>query len=162
MLDEYARKEAFDVRVQNGGLNIKGEAQKGSGRGATDPREGLRFQGRSRELTPMAVRDLAGGPVKIFRPGVVPQSIPRLTDLTRPGRGERLDRRVSLEKSVIESQDPIDLGLLKHDLGNENSVRIPGLPPGEISAMGSKPPEKPMPKDPRELWVGFRLLHPLS
>lgn len=84
-MDEYARKEALDVRVQDGGLNIKGEAQKGSGRGATDPREVLRLLVRSRELTPMAVRDLAGSPVKIFRPGVVPQSIPRLTDLARPG-----------------------------------------------------------------------------
>jgi hypothetical protein len=48
----------------------------------------------------------------------------------------------ALEKLGIILANPRDLGLLQHELGNQDFIRIAGSSPGEIATLGPKPSQQ--------------------
>jgi hypothetical protein len=80
--------------------------------------------------------------VQVERAAVVAEPLPR-TDDVRSGRGRKnLDRWPALEPSEVARDDARDLGLLEHDLGDEDRVRVARLSPGEVAAAAPVPDEE--------------------
>jgi hypothetical protein len=76
---------------------------------------------------------------KIARPAVIPQSLPQLQDifLVRPGEIRHGGETGNPPQKI--GNTPFHLGLLKHDLRDENFVGIIGPPPGKIPMVCGKP-----------------------
>ena len=55
---------------------------------------------------------------------VIAEPGPRLHDLINGGLGQRLDGRKAVEKAQVEGFDRRNRGLLQHDLGQPDPIRI--------------------------------------
>ena len=71
--------------------------------------------------------------MKISRSHIVTEAFPGAQNLRFSRTGKRADGGKPAQPSIIVSDDGSRLGLLEHDFGNENGVRIAGLAPGEIA-----------------------------
>ena len=60
--------------------------------------------------------------VQVARPTVVPESRPKHNDFCLGRTGKRVQTWESLEEGVILRDDPIHLGLLQHDFGDQYAV----------------------------------------
>ena len=63
-------------------------------------------------------------------PPVVAEPLPFTDHLACRGGGERVDRRPALEPALPARHDALHLRLLRHDLADEDRVRVAGPPPG--------------------------------
>jgi hypothetical protein len=93
-------------------------------------------------LGPAAVGDLASCPMKIQGPPVVSESLPGANHVGGRSGRERLHRRPALEPRKVTGNDPRDLRLLEHDLGDQDRVRIAGPPPRKIAPVLGEPGEQ--------------------
>ena len=64
---------------------------------------------------------------------IIAQALPGVQYVRFSRRGKRADSGETAQPPIIVRNDGSDLGLLEHDFGNENGVRIAGLAPGEIA-----------------------------
>ena len=71
--------------------------------------------------------------MKISRSRIITEAFPGVQNLRFSRRGKRADGGKPAQPSIIVRDDGSSLGLLEHDFGNENGVRIAGLAPGEIA-----------------------------
>ena len=71
--------------------------------------------------------------MKISRSRIITEAFPGAQNLRFSRGGKRADGGKPAQPSIIVRNDGSDLGLLEHDFGNENGVRIAGLAPGEIA-----------------------------
>ncbi len=76
------------------------------------------------------------------RPSVVAESLPFDDHLRGRGGGERLGSRPPLEPAAIARDDPLDLRLLKHHLGDEDHVGIARATPREVASVLREPGEE--------------------
>jgi len=97
--------------------------------------------------------DYPSGGVEIARPGVVAETFPRFAHARRMGRGQVADRRVCAEKSLVVAADSVHLGLLEHDLRDQNLVRVPRLAPWEVPAVLPEPAQKASLETPQRLAI---------
>ena len=77
--------------------------------------------------------------MKIQSATVIPHPLPNAQHVSGGIFSEINDRRESFDKLTILWEDPKYLRLLEHDFGNHNPVRIAGMPPREITAVGRPP-----------------------
>ena len=99
-----------------------------------------------RQLAAVALDRLARDGVQPARPDVVAERPPRLGDVGFRRVGERLQARILLQPLVVFGQHAIDLRLLQHDLGDEDVVRVAGVPPRQVAAVRAIPLEQPAPE----------------
>jgi len=71
--------------------------------------------------------------VKISRSRIITEAFPGVQNLRISRRSKRANGGKPAQPSIIVSNDSSGLGLLEHDFGNEDGVRIAGLAPGEIA-----------------------------
>src|SRR6188472_1233237 len=76
------------------------------------------------------------------RAPVVAEALPLDDHLARRGGCEGCGGRPPFEPALVARHDALDLGLLEHDLRNEDRVGIPGPPPGKIAAALPVPGEE--------------------
>src|SRR5256885_2849722 len=76
---------------------------------------------------------------QISRARIVAEPLPRAENLTLRGRGKSNCVGEAAEPFIIIWNDGGDLGLLKHELGDEDRVRIGGAAPGKIAAVFAIP-----------------------
>src|SRR5918993_2267165 len=140
--DEDAEQYAGDVRVENRFSLTERETQHRAGGVLPDPLERPQRLLVVGELAAVASHRFPGNSMQAARTNVVAERTPGRGDVGLGGIGQRLERRKFPEPFGVFRQDTIDLRLLQHHFGNEDVVRIGGLPPRKIASVDAVPREK--------------------
>ena len=90
-------------------------------------------------MRPAVACDLLRRAVKADGAAVVPEPLPGADHVAGGRGGERLDGRPALEPGEVARDDPVDLGLLQHHLGDEDRVRVTCPAPREIASGAPEP-----------------------
>src|SRR5262249_11592821 len=125
-----------------------GERSNRAGRVAPDALQGAERLILARKATAVACDRFSRDPVEVHRADVVAKRIPGALDVGDVRGGQRLQGRVAAAELVVIRDDPVHVGLLEHDLRDEQAIRVARLPPGEISLMAPVPAEEALPKSP--------------
>ena len=72
-------------------------------------------------------------PCRLSGPDVVAERVPEPLHVVGRGRGEGLEGGVAVEELVVLGHHAIDLGLLEHDLGDQDVVGIARAPPRQVA-----------------------------
>lgn len=139
-------EEPGGVRLYNRNRRIKRERHHGICRVTANS-----WQHFQRMMPPwndaaMSFQDDLGCAVKIPCAGVVPETLPSMKDVGFRRSGERFQIRETTEPAIEVWNYCGDLGLLKHQLGDEDRIRIPCATPRQITAVFAKPGEKRTPE----------------
>ena len=141
--DKDPAQDPPDIRVQNRCRLSVGEADNGTRRVPSYPGKRLHLFDPTGKSPPVTRGDRPCCGMEISCASVVPQPLPRFAHVGWPGLRQILDRRILTDESLVIVPDPLHLSLLKHDLGDEDPVRVPGPPPGQIAAVPLEPAEQP-------------------
>ena len=129
-----AGQNPFDVAVENGSANAKGYAQNRAGGGTADARQRSQLSQDRWQFTPVLLADDDRGAVQVSGPCVIPEPRP----IFQNGACFRAGQAGQVGKSFSEPQeignDRRHLGLLQHDFGHPDSIRVGGLLPGQMLA----------------------------
>ncbi len=148
---EQAREHSNDVAVQNGLGLIEGDAADGSGGIAANSRQGQHVFKVFREFASVTRKDGFRGFLHVTDTRVIAQSFPEFVNSLRAGSGEGFDIGQRSHPAMPKREDGFDLGLLEHDFGNPDSVRIMRATPGEIARI----PDEPRKQQGRDCGEGF-------
>src|SRR4029453_8338726 len=91
--------------------------------------------------SPVSFLHNLGGGMKISGAVVIAEALPGVEDIVLRSARNGSEARIAAKPFIIIRDHGGDLGLLKHELGDENCVRITGFAPREIAAMAAKPGE---------------------
>jgi hypothetical protein len=80
--------------------------------------------------------------VEVAGSRVIAETFPALEDLPEVGRRQGMDVRKSLDKIAIISDNGIYPGLLEHDFGDPDTIRIPCPTPWKVAAVSLEPREE--------------------
>jgi len=83
----------------------------------------------------MPTCNLARELMQIARAGVIAEPVPRLHDSLGSRASKRVDRRKPRQEAREIVQHAADLRLLEHELGDEDGIRVAGLPPWKFAAL---------------------------
>src|SRR5882762_5974786 len=147
-------QDAPHIRVHHRGVPAVGEGQDGACRVAADAFHAPERRAVLREAPVVTGDGLSRDAVKIGRAAVVAERAPGLRHFGRAGAGQVLEGRVARQELVVLRDDAVDLGLLEHDLGDEDAVRLAGAAPGQIAAVACVPGEKPPVEETRHRPIG--------
>ena len=87
------------------------------------------------------------GLAQVARAGIVAKARPMLQNLILRCIGKRSHIGKTLHEALEVGNYCLYLGLLQHDLGHPDAVRVPGLLPGKVlAAIGVKPAEQSLRK----------------
>ena len=86
-----------------------------------------------------------GGPVQVQRPTVVAQTGPQSDDRRRSGGAAGRRGGEGGEEALVVRHDAVHLGLLQHDLGDEDRPRVARLPPGQVAPVFLPPLQQAAP-----------------
>ena len=90
----------------------------------------------------MLRNDLPGTFAQREGPSVVSKPRPRGEQLVRAGRGQVRGRRPAIDEPPPGGPDPLDAGLLRHDLGDEHLPGVLGIANQQRPASRLVPPEQ--------------------
>lgn len=85
-------------------------------------------------------RDCGG--LEITRASVITETLPREKDVALGSAGEGVEIGEPAQPLIIIGDYGGDLGLLEHDLGDKNCVRVQCSAPGEIPSVTREPAKK--------------------
>lgn len=136
---EESRQDARDVGLDDRDGLIEGERRDGVRGVATDAGQ---FANRIQKTAAMFLRDDDRRRPQISRARIIAEALPRMKDVIFGSRRESRDSGKPPEPFIIIRDHAGNLGLLKHDLGDENGVRIAGATPGKIPSVFSVPGKK--------------------
>jgi len=129
-------RHASPVDVDGGDTCAEGEGGHRSGGVGADA-------GQRLEVVRPAVRGHhGGGAAQRERAAVVAQPAPERQHLRRLRRGQCRRIGKPLQEPLVVGDDTGGLGLLEHDLGDEDRVRIAGVTPWERALHGLVPVEQ--------------------
>jgi hypothetical protein len=134
-------QHACDVSIQYGHVLVESDAGNGSRRVRPDPWEPLQDFRLGRNLSLELLLQDPRGPMKVTGATVVSESLPDLEDRLYRGLSQIGECRESLEEAFVVRHPGGYPGLLKEDLGNPDSIRVPGAAPGK-GAVGFSVPRK--------------------
>lgn len=100
--------------------------------------------------------DGAGELMEIGCPAIVAESVPSFPHRARACCGQFPETREAGQESRVVLANTGHLRLLKHELGDEDSVRIPGSAPGKVSTPRAKPPQETALEAQGALWGAAR------
>jgi len=139
---EQASEHTNDVAVQNGPGLVEGNAADGAGGITADPREGEHVVKVFREFSVVEREDCFRGLLHVANTRVVTQAFPELVNSLRRGFGEGFGVRQGSHPALPKGEDCFDLGLLEHDFGNPDGVRIMRAAPGQVAGILGEPVEQ--------------------
>ena len=139
---EQAREHSNDVAVQNGLGLIEGNAADGSGGIAANSRQGQHVFKVFRESASVTRKDGFRGFLHVTDTRVIAQSFPELVNSFGAGFGESLNVRQGSHPALPKGENGFDLGLLEHDFGNPDRVRIMRTAPGQVTCVLGEPSEQ--------------------
>lgn len=138
---EHAPEEAAGVGVDGGVAKTEGDGGDGSRGVAAEAGEREEVVEGVGEAAGAVVDDGAGGGVEVAGAGVVAQAGPEAEDIVERRGGEGFRRRETLEEALVEGDHAVHLGLLEHDLADEDVVGLSGAAPGEVALGAAEPAE---------------------
>lgn len=138
---KQAGKDAGHVAIDDGFGKAKGEAgdrASGVGADARKGEDGFRLAG---EDACVVADDGLGEFLEVACAAVVAEAFPGAEDGRLASAGEGFEVGESGEPALVVAavEDGSDLGLLKHEFRDQDSVGILGLAPGVVFAVGSEP-----------------------
>ena len=136
---EQARENARGVCFNDGDSSIERERRDGIRGVATDPRQRADGGRRVRKMPAMFFRDRDRCGPQISRARIVAEPLPGVENVIFRSRGKCCDVGKPPQPFIIIRDHGGDLGLLEHDLGNEDGVRIVGVTPTQIAAVFAEP-----------------------
>jgi hypothetical protein len=80
--------------------------------------------------------------MKVARPRVITEALPGMENIGFSRAGKRADGGETAEPSNIVRDHGGSLGLLKHDLGDQDGVGVTGAAPWEGASVAAIPGEK--------------------
>ena len=86
--------------------------------------------------------DQFGATVKVARPRVITEALPGMENVGFSRAGERTNGGETAELSNIVRDHGCSLGLLEHDLGDQDGVGVVAAAPWESAAVAAIPGEK--------------------
>ncbi len=137
-----ASQNPTDVGVDDGISPLEGKDAHRSCRIRSDTGQIEQIAELVGHLPAMAHIDCHRGAVQIHRSSVVAETRPQGDDVGDGRSSQRHRGRESCEELCIPFDDPVDLGLLEHELADENRPRVAGAPPGQIPARAGEPVEQ--------------------
>ena len=135
-------KNPLDVAIDYGDGLVVGEAGDGGGSVGTDARKLAEILCGGGHDAAVVVDDGLGGFMQHAGAAVVAEAAPKGEHILLVGFGEGLKGRKALEEGGVALDDHGDAGLLEHDFGDPDRVRIIGVPPGEITLAALIPSEE--------------------
>jgi hypothetical protein len=139
---EESRQDAPHVGVHDRLILAERDAHYGPGGVAPDARQLQKLFSALRDFPAVVAQHDLGGSVEMARAGVVPQPFPRFEHFIERGAREALQRRKSFKKSSVILAHALHLGLLEHNLGDQDMIRVVGRAPRQIALMAAVPREK--------------------
>ena len=94
------------------------------------------------KMAGMSIRDDSSGGVQIARPRIIAEALPRVEDVIFRSPSQRGEMGEAAEPLIIIRDNGGNLGLLEHELGDEDRVGIASLTPGEGAPVAAIPTKK--------------------
>jgi len=138
---EDAREEAACVGVDRGMSKAEGDGGDGAGGVLPYSGESEKVSVGVGEAAGVVADDGAGGGVDATGAGVVAEPGPEAEDVVEGGGGEGPGCGERFQEALEEGDDTIHLGLLEHDLADEDVVGLSGAAPGEVALGAAEPAE---------------------
>lgn len=132
---QYSRNIRFDDRHRS----IEREGCNRMGGVLANPRKILHFADLPWKSTAMAIDDDFRGGVEISGASVVAEALPGVEHIVLRRARQGRKTREPAQPLFIIGEHGSDLGLLKHQFGNEDGVRIAGPPPRKVAAVLGAP-----------------------
>ncbi len=131
--------DAANVRLDKDDRLIEAVGQHGGGGIRADSREADQFCLGGGDQATVIGDDFLSCLVKILGAAIIAQATPSNQDVGQRGRGEAKDIRKTGDKAVKLWDHPLNLGLLQHQLANQNKIGIGALPPGHSAEQFAAP-----------------------
>jgi len=139
-------EDAGDVRVDGWSCALIRKTGDGSCGVAPYPGQPEKLLGIGGNDSGVLADDLLCQLMKVGSPAIIAQTLPAFPDPCRRSRGQRTDGGIRFEKPVIVGLNASDLGLLQHELGDENVIGISSPAPRQIASVPPEPPEEQFPE----------------
>ena len=151
--DEHTKKDARNIRVENGRPLPECEASNRTRRISTDPFERQQRVFIVRQLAVVACDGLSRDRLQPLRPDVVAKWTPRSRDVRLVRNRQCVKRGKFLEPLGVLGQHTVDLRLLQHDLGHQNVIRVVSAAPRQIASVTAVPREQAL-TEAATIWRG--------
>lgn len=139
---EKSRQNAGGIRFNDRNCLIKHESRNGVSSILSNAWQLLHLLDGSRKAAAISSDNRLRGGVKIPRTSVIPEALPAVQDVVFRGTGQRSEIRKPLNPAFVEWDNGGDLSLLKHELRDENSVRIASTTPRKMATIMAIPAQK--------------------
>jgi hypothetical protein len=106
---------------------------------ATDAWQFANCSGVTRQNPTVLVPYDPGSGMKISRAVVIAESLPGVEHIILRSPGNRGEIRKSAQPFIVIGDHSTDLGLLKHELGDKDRVRVAGIAPRQVPSIPAKP-----------------------
>lgn len=142
----YSGNDSPDVTVDGSLRLIKCNGTDGCGRIRAYPGKFENLLDFMGEYSMMFFQDQSCRPVQVAGSSVVPEPGPKRHYFPLRSVGDRFDVGESIDEAIVEIKHRGNLSLLKHDLGNPDSIRSWIVSPWQISFMPGIPTKEIFPE----------------
>jgi hypothetical protein len=149
---EQTRHDPGDVCFDQWNGSIERKCRDSVGRVTPDARKRAKIVDLVRQRSAMFTEDDFCKSMQIARSGVVTQSLPAVENARFRSKREGGKIGEAAKPLIIIREDSGDLGLLKHELGNEERVGVAGLPPWQVAPVSAIPTQKRATEAANVLW----------
>ena len=144
---EDAAQHAFDIAIEDRFASAPGKGCNRCRSRAADTRQGLERRRIVRKHATVARHHQSGAGMQIARAAVVAKAAPEGKHLVRFGGCQRRHIRKPFDEARVVAEHGLHLGLLQHDLGDPDAIRIASLLPGQgMPAAAALPGDQPVRK----------------
>jgi hypothetical protein len=143
---EDSLKYSGDIRIDRGYRTFVGKTGDGARSVSADSRQLAEVSRIFWKHSPVIPHDLLSQPMQVGGPAIIAEPLPALSDREYPSGGQSVDIGIRVQEAVIVGLDPRHLGLLEHELGDQDPIRIASSAPREVPPVLAKPAEQGAPK----------------
>ena len=144
--DEDAEQDTRDVGVEDRRALTEGETEHRACRVRANPLERQQGFMVAGQLAAVLRHRFLGDGVQPARADVVAERPPGLRHIGFVGGRKGFEGRKFSQPLLVFRQDAVHLRLLQHDLGDEDVVRVAGVPPRQVPAVAAVPIEQAAPE----------------
>jgi hypothetical protein len=139
---KQAGEQTRGIRFDNWNRLMKSKSRDRVRRIAANARQLTNRRDVAGKDPPVSILHNLRGGMKIPGAVVIAEALPGVENIVLRSAGDRSEIREAAKPFIIIRDYGGDLGLLKHELGDENRVGIAGFAPRQIAAVAAKPAEE--------------------
>ena len=149
---EQTRHDARDICFDQWNGSIERKCRNGVRRVTPDPRKRAKIVDLVRQHSAVLTENDFCESMQIARSGVVTQSLPAVENAGLRSKREGGKIGEAAKPLIVIRKDGGDLGLLKHELGNEDRVGVADPPPRQVAPVSAIPTQKGATEAANVLW----------